>query len=218
MRSLKLFGAGLLSAFLVSAPFVGRNSHTPAASTISDVRAMSVNVVVADGEGSGVIFHSHGVSYCLTAAHVTEGIPFHGKVIVTQGDRHWSAILVNSDEVRDLALLRIEAHGLVGRSAHLAAPDAIFPVGTHLCHVGNVLGLNGSYMEGELSALERFDGEFSQSSIPCYPGSSGGGIFLTDGTLVGILTRGAGPGINFFIPARLIHRYLVENDLQWLFE
>lgn len=168
-----------------------------------------------------MIFHKNGLTYIVTAAHVVtdeEGNQTPNKDIrITQGIYEWGAVVVNRDSANDLALLRLTAEREFGRSAHLARKKVVLPVGTHLLHVGNPLGNHDSYLEGLLSGLNRQDG-LNQTSIPCYPGSSGGGIFTTDGVLVGILVQWSGPGLNYFVPHNLIWRWAVENDLQWLFK
>ena len=225
MKNLKLLFAGVLAAALLAATpalLPDRGSHwlRPASmSVIKDVQDMSVNVLTESGQGSGVIFRSDwGGSYAITAAHVVEGIPYHGKVQVTQRGYTWDAVVINSDAERDLAVLRIERPRPVGTAARLLDKGTALPIGTRLLHVGNTLGFNGSYLEGVLTATNRLGGEFSQTSILAWPGSSGGGVFTTDGRLVGVITRGIGPGLNFMIPAELIRRYALENDLQWLLQ
>jgi S1-C subfamily serine protease len=211
-----------------------RPASAVAPSAISHVRNSSVNVEVELVEtnlfgevetgvarGSGVIFHRFGKTYALTAQHVVEGIPYHGPVKIYQGDAEWDAILVNADETHDLALLRLDSRTPVGTSVELSS-EALLPVGTRLLHVGNLLGrLPGSYVEGVLSAVGRDLGglgQFDQTTLNAWPGSSGGGVFTTDGKLVGILTRGVGPGLNFIVPARVLRQWADENDLHWLFE
>lgn len=218
MKNFRL-AAGLASALLFLPLTTGCDRSTPTQAVVRQVCSSSVCVITDHGQGSGVIFHKFGKTYVLTAAHVLGDAPYHSVVKVTQGKRDWSATVVNIDAERDLALVRLEAKYKIGLRATLAPADAAFPIGTPLLHVGNVLGYRESYMEGTLSAAGRLeDGTFWQSSIVAYPGSSGGGIFTADGVLIGILTRGVGPGINFFLPPSFIHEWAEDNDLQWLFE
>ena len=43
---------------------------------------------------------------------------------------------------------------------------------------------------------------FDQTTVTAFPGSSGGGVFLTDGKYVGMLVRGAGETFNLIVPVR----------------
>lgn len=224
-----LFGVFAFALF-TPGPLARSKQSAVSQTAISHVQRASVSVEVSLSEtnefgdmdtsiarGSGVIFHKFGKSYVLTAAHVVEGIPFHGKVKVTQRGKEWTAIVVNADENRDVALLRIEVGYILGKSAELS--NSFLPIGTHLLHVGNLVGrYPESYLEGVLAAHSRGDGEFDQTSVIAWPGSSGGGVFTSDGKLVGIITRGVGPGLNFMVPARHLLRWAQENDLEWLFQ
>lgn len=213
---------GIFTVALFSPGPLSRQRVTAASgSVISQVRASSVSVLNQDGgEGSGVLFHRFGRTYVITAAHVVEPLPYHAEVIVQQGDAEWTAIIVNSDLARDVALLRIDSRFLVGSPAEIS--DAVsLPIGTHLLHVGNLLGhFPESYLEGTLSGKHRRSpdgGDFDQTSIIAWPGSSGGGVFTTEGKLVGIITLAGAPGLNLMVPARILKEWAKDNDLQWLF-
>lgn len=210
-----LASAGVITWLALVPLVVATKNPTPTMARVAAVQSQAVNVNTDQGSGSGVVFHKHNLTYVLTAGHVVDHLAYHDAVEVTQGQYSWSAVIVNVDAERDLALLRLDTNPTILQSAHLAKRKATFSVGTRLLHVGNLLGeYSGSYVEGVLSAHR---GEFSQSTVLAWPGSSGGGIWTTDGQLIGVLTRGAGPGLNFFIPHNHIWRWAVENDLQWLF-
>lgn len=220
-KHLKTFVAAGLGALLFVAPLhiVPAMLRTSVVEQAAVVLDQSVNVLAQTGQGSGVIFHSsYGGTYVLTAAHVVEGIPLRGGLEVSQGTNSWSALLVVVDAERDLALLRVNAAVPSCRPAELF--HGPLPLGSPLLHVGNVFGFNGSFSVGHLSAKGRMiDGqEYWQSSVMAAPGSSGGGVFTTDGQLVGILLRGADMGINFFAPVETIQAFAVDHDLQWLLE
>lgn len=211
-----VFGFALFSP----GPLANQRTAGPGTAVIAQVRSSSVSVVTDIGEGSGVIFHRNGRTYVLTAAHVVDGIPYHGEVTVERQLTSWKGVLVNLDVVRDVALIRLDVNYEIGASASLAERDA--PVGTHLLHVGNLLGAYpGSYLEGTLAAKGRPTEEgtlLDQTSIIAWPGSSGGGVFTSDGELVGLIVRGVGPGLNFMVPVAVLREWAVDNDLHWLFQ
>jgi S1-C subfamily serine protease len=127
----------------------------------------------------------------------------------------------NADDGHDLALLMVRAKDYSKESArfYLNEEDAIVPIGTSLFHVGSLLGQMGanSMTTGIVSQVGRIHGkqEYDQTTVTAFPGSSGGGVFLTDGRYVGMLVRGAGEGFNLTVPIRRMKRWAKENDVLW---
>ena len=127
----------------------------------------------------------------------------------------------NADDGHDLALLMVRAKDYSKESArfYLNKDDAIIPIGTSLFHVGSLLGQMGanSMTTGIVSQVGRIHGkrEYDQTTVTAFPGSSGGGVFLTDGRYVGMLVRGAGEGFNLTVPIRRMKRWAKENDVLW---
>ncbi len=105
----------------------------------------------------------------------------------------------------DLALVRVEAHGLPALS--LGDSDAMRP-GDPVVAIGNPLGLEDTVSNGLVSARRKVDGgaEVLQISAPIAPGSSGGPIFNDRGEVIGIATAIAQGGQNlaFGVPARYL--------------
>jgi hypothetical protein len=56
---------------------------------------------------------------------------------------------------------------------------------------------------------------FDQTSTMAYPGSSGGGMYLENGTYTGMLTRGGGAGLNFIVPIRRILPWAKQMGVEW---
>ena len=127
----------------------------------------------------------------------------------------------NADHGEDLALLMVRAkdYGKDNSSFYLNKDDPIIPIGTQLYHVGSLLGQMGanSMTTGIVSQVGRTMGkvEFDQTTVTAFPGSSGGGVFLTDGQYVGMLVRGAGEGFNLMVPIRRMASWAKDNDLMW---
>lgn len=91
-------------------------------------------------------------------------------------------------------------------------------LGEHVYIVGHVKGLYWSFIEGVVSAYRKeltapgvIVGPFVQVSAPVYFGNSGGGVFDSEGKLVGIASFiGRAPNNGFFIHADSIRRFLKQ--------
>ncbi len=127
-------------------------------------------------------------------------------------------IAYSADE--DLALLEILEDNYVPLNTSVRFNLKEIPlVGTELVHVGCVLGLYDSVSLGIMSQTDRdllkTGKMFDQTSVMGYPGSSGGGVYLLDGKCIGLLTRGAGPGLNFIVPVRRMMEWAEKEGLEW---
>ena len=159
---------------------------------------------VTSGAGSGVILSEDG--YIITNNHVISNAT-NIKVTLCD-DTEYPATLVGTDRQSDVAVLKIEATGLIppdiGNSDELA-------VGQNVLAVGNPLGeLGGTVTNGIISALGR-DVEVEgtamtllQHNAAVSPGNSGGGLFNERGELIGIVnaksTGDYAEGLGFAIP------------------
>src|SRR5882762_6867731 len=168
--------------------------------------------------GSGVIVDPDG--YIVTNAHVVSGAQ-RIVVVLTSSSTDRSplrsasmksstakASLVGISEEIDLAVLKIEAHGLpalsMGDYGHLRQGQVVFAF-------GSPGGLRNSVTMGVVSAVARQPNPDSrtayiQTDAPINGGNSGGPLVDIDGTIVGlntlILTQGGGSeGIGFASPA-----------------
>ena len=146
---------------------------------------------VVQGAGSGVIITEDG--YILTNNHVVEDSS-QIKVTLTDG-KSYDAKVIGTDDVIDIALLKIEAKNLT--TATLGSSSDL-DVGEMAVVIGNPLGkLGGSVTAGIISALNRnikIDGqsmELLQTDAAINPGNSGGGLFDSEGNLVGIVVAKA---------------------------
>lgn len=201
----------------------------------------SVLVNVGDGCGTGVIVTRQvgevTRSWVWTAGHVVQGLrqpdgTFKNPLIIHEarekgkltGKQEVEAKVVaysDPDAGEDLALLEVLEDNFrpidVGASFDLSGD--ILPVGTELIHVGCTLGLYNSVSTGIISQTDRdllqTGRMFDQTSCMCYPGSSGGGIYLRDGRYIGMLVRGAGAGINFIVPMRRIIPWAEKMKIKW---
>lgn len=172
------------------------------------------------GSGSGVIISENG--YIVTNHHVIANAKTGGIKVQTIEKKEYTAKIVGSDPLTDLALIKIEAEGLV--PAHFANIENL-KVGELVLAVGNPIGLNHTVTSGIVSATGRgARGRSAPNSIEHYiqtdaainPGNSGGGLFDIHGSLIGINTAiatetGAFMGYGFAIPVDLMRA--VVDDL-----
>lgn len=141
-----------------------------------------------EGSGSGVIISADG--YIVTNNHVISGGD-NITVFLYDGTKY-SAQLVASDADTDIAVLKIDADDL---NAAILGDSSTLRVGDFSIAIGNPLGeYQGSVTLGIVSALNReieLDGEthtMFQVDAAVNPGNSGGGMFDSNGMLIGIVT------------------------------
>ena len=127
----------------------------------------------------------------------------------------------DADHGQDLALLMVRAknYGKAGAKFYVNEDEDIIPIGTQLFHVGSLLGQMGanSMTSGIVSQVGRVEGkvEFDQTTVTAFPGSSGGGVYLTNGTYIGMLVRGAGENFNLIVPIRRMSKWAKSKGLLW---
>ena len=162
--------------------------------------------------GTGVILSADG--YLITNYHVIEGMASY--TIVLSDDSEYEAALVGSDELTDLAVLKIEATGLT--AAEFGDSDSL-EVGDSVVAIGNPLGmkLRGTMTNGIVSAINRdivVDGRemtVIQTNAALNSGSSGGPLINAYGQVIGINTAKFSAyayetveGIGFAIPTATV--------------
>ena len=133
-------------------------------------------------QGSGVVVAENTI---ITNQHVIHGA---SKVIAidSEGGVHVCTGTLAVDTYRDLALLECESPlqpVALGDSEALAVGDSVVAI-------GNPRGLQGTVSTGIVSGpLREFSGvKYVQTTAPTSPGSSGGGLFAMDSSLIGITT------------------------------
>lgn len=179
-----------------------------------DITMMNGSEDVYAGSGSGVIVTSDG--YVATCNHVVEGAA--GISVFLNDGTKYSATLIGSDPVTDIAVVKIDAEGKEFPCATLGSSDKL-RVGDDVYAIGNALGeLSNTVTDGIISGLDRdieIDGQsmtLLQTSAAINSGNSGGALFLSDGTLIGIVnakssgTTSSGAtieGLGFAVPIDL---------------
>ena len=166
-------------------------------------------VVVRQGEnqGSGVIVRPNVVA---TNCHVVDS---YGRIVISKHDNRrattdttFNAVIRHQDEDRDFCLLNVA--GLQGKPAKVRRYDTL-KIGEDVYAVGSPKGLDLSLSSGIISQLRQAAStRYIQTDAAISPGSSGGGLFDSDGNFIGILTRKIADekaeGLGFAIPAELI--------------
>ncbi|CNK90418.1 outer membrane-stress sensor serine endopeptidase DegS [Yersinia aldovae] len=160
--------------------------------------------------GSGVIMSDKG--YILTNKHVINNA--EQIIVALQNGRIYEALLVGSDSLTDLAVLKIDAANLpiipinINRTPH---------IGDVVLAIGNPYNLGQTVTQGIISATGRIGlsdsgrQNFLQTDASINQGNSGGALVNTLGELMGINTlsfdkssNGEIPeGIGFAIPTAL---------------
>jgi Do/DeqQ family serine protease len=171
-----------------------------------------------EGSGSGVVYSENG--YILTNNHVVEGA---SELEVTLADnRKYKATLVGTDTRTDLAVIKIDATGLI--PAEVGNSDDV-RIGEWVLAVGNPFDLTSTVTAGIISAKGRnidLLGKgasieaFIQTDAAVNPGNSGGALVDAQGKLIGINTAiatrtGSFQGYSFAIPVNLVRR--VVDDI-----
>ena len=158
--------------------------------------------------GSGVIVDAER-GYILTNHHVVESADeiqislIDGKIL--------DAEVVGSDAATDIALIKVEADGLVEMPI---GDSEVVRVGDFVLAIGNPFGLGHTVTSGIVSALGRTGisrngyEDFIQTDASINPGNSGGALVNMRGELVGInsaiISRSGGNvGIGFAVPTEI---------------
>ena len=180
---------------------------------IDSVVSISCNYPGGSSTGTGVILSHNG--YIVTNSHVVDNASVI--TVLLTDDRSFSASLVGSDPVSDLAVLHIQATDL--KSAEFG-DSAALQVGDSVAAIGDPLGseLRGTMTNGIVSAINRdmnLDGRtltLIQTNAALNSGNSGGPLINCYGQVIGINTMKIGTfvdkagveGLGFAIPSATV--------------
>ncbi|HSW23826.1 MAG TPA: trypsin-like peptidase domain-containing protein, partial [Burkholderiaceae bacterium] len=186
----------------------------------SEGAASAPHAVMADRRrpirvGAGFLINVNGLA--VTAAHVVTGAT---RVAVQLSDeRVLAAEVLATDEVADVALIRLPLKLAVpppiGRGASLRPGDWVLAV-------GEPYGLARSVTAGIVGGRQRHFADepemlYIQSDLALNPGSSGGPLLDSEGTIVGMNVRAAvgeygASGISLSLPIELVLQ--IARELQ----
>ncbi len=190
-------------------PLASSSLASVVAEVTPSVARIEVGGLIGSASGSGVMFRDDG--YLITNAHVvTDATTIN--VVLADGSQHEGS-LVGSDTESDIAVVQIDG---TGYKPVLFGHAATLQVGQPAIAVGSPLGLEGgpSATVGIVSALDRtvqtHGGDAAltgmiQTDASIAAGSSGGGLFDANGSLIGIttavaVTESGTEGLGFAIP------------------
>ena len=187
---------------------------------------VSISTMTSSGtsSGTGIIMSSDG--YIITNHHVISGALVIS--VLTNDNQEYEAAIVGSDEMSDLAVLKIDARGLeaaeFGDSSKLRVGDSVVAIGDPLG-----VQLRGTMTNGIISAINRDltvgDRTMTliQTNAALNNGNSGGPLINCYGQVIGINTvkmssyysaSASVEGLGFAIPisvAKPIIDELIEN-------
>ena len=172
------------------------------------------------GTGSGVIISPDG--YIITNHHVIDN---SSEVIVTTNDnKEYEAVIVGSDEVTDVAVLKINSNE---KLEYLLFGDSeSSKIGQWVLAVGNPYNLNSTVTAGiissksrDLNEYDQINQSFIQTDAAVNIGNSGGALVNINGELIGINTAiqsmtGGFVGYSFAIPSNIV-RKIFEDILEY---
>lgn len=175
-------------------------------SAVIDTASPAIFTVTSHrGLGTGFGYLS-GSNYTLIATnhHVVRGSSLAGlsTITVIQGDDRWPATIVESDPIRDVALIRVEEALPTLQSAfgHEHPPS----VGDLVVAYGSPQGLADTATVGIISAIRPALG-WIQTDAQINRGNSGGPLLNRYGEVVGVTTlgfAGGGSGLGVAIDVR----------------
>lgn len=150
--------------------------------------------------GSAFLITNSGIAG--TAWHVVSGAT-HVAARFADGEQFEVSGLIDKDEKRDLALIRVKTFGRQEASVNPNEPQ----VGSKAYIIGAPLGLEFSITEGLVSQIQEISGTRQyQFSSPASPGNSGGPLLNDKGEVIGIVSWQVrdGQNLNFAIPSRYL--------------
>lgn len=191
-------------------------------------------------------FGNDDISFVFTAAHVVSGlrhvkhvidaksgterivVEFNDAKVVrtliedgrTIGRHEVFAKVLKFNAEQDVAILQVRQKNFSREGVQLYLEPIPPQLATQVVHVGSLLGEMGSNSVtlGIISQHGRLiDGQiYDQTTATAFPGSSGGGVFLYDGRMVGQVLRGAGENFVLIGPARRTVQWAKDAGIEWV--
>ncbi|HXH56717.1 S1C family serine protease [Iamia sp.] len=196
--------AGRAAAVTATVPEVD-GAAEPVAAVAASLGPAVVQIETGSGLGSGFVYDAEA-GLIMTAAHV---VSRSTDVAVRLADgRTVDGTVVGADGGSDIAVVRVEADGLI--EATLALDDPV-EVGQLAIAIGSPFGLDQTVTSGVVSAVGRTVATpggavpMIQTDAPINPGSSGGALAGRDGRVIGVndsitSESGGNVGVGFAVP------------------
>lgn len=203
--------SALLAAFLLILIPIRTQAASPEA--VFAKASKSIVTVLASGPagralGSGVVIQAHEVvTNCHVVDNATSGfVRYHNKT--------YPVYLRYADVQRDLCQLNVP--GLPAPAVAMIKSVQL-KVGQTVYAIGTPKGLDLTLSNGLISSLRHTHNGNTviQTSAPISEGSSGGGLFDSEGRLIGVTTYyvDGGQNLNFALPADWISELPKRSDL-----
>lgn len=173
--------------------------------------AISTTTKNGTGTGSGIIITEDG--YISTNYHVVSDA--EKITVILSNDTRYTAEYIDGDEMNDIAVIKINARGLVpakiGSSADSRVGERVMAIGTPYS-ISYSSSMTSGYISGidRKYAIKNDNGTVNkvlrliQTDTSVNPGNSGGPLFNMNGEVIGIITmKIAGTeyeGMNFALP------------------
>jgi serine protease Do len=161
------------------------------------------------GLGSGVLVAPRDV---VTNCHVVKDA---ATIVVKQPGVQRSGKLRYQDTARDLCQIQLDDALPGGKPVSAMMPSAKLEIGQPVFAIGAPQGLDRTLSRGIISALRdmKDNARLIQTDASVTHGSSGGGLFDSEGRLIGIVTFGIGEegNLNFAIPTDWIEQLASRN-------
>ncbi len=159
---------------------------------------VTIEADMGNGYSIGTGFFALKDGLVVTAYHVIDGAK-SAKVKFSDGEVFDVSGVVDADNVRDIALLRVKVYGKQMLSVNAQDPA----VGSKVCAVGAPKGLEFSVSDGIISQIQTMSGiKQVQFTCPVSPGNSGGPLLNGKGEVVGVVDWQVtdGQNLNFAVP------------------
>ena len=167
------------------------------------------------GAGAGIVWDANGL--ILTNNHV---VGRHNPAVILQNDHEYESRLLARDPDVDLALLSIDATGLIPLPAAPASPR----VGEMVFAFGHPWGQRNTVTRGIVSALIHAHNRRGEklpvvrSDVPLAPGNSGGPLVNAKGEVVGINAMIVGGDQSVSIAASVAREFVKKSISDWVKE
>lgn len=218
MKLYASFIAHAVIALCFSASLLSQASQTPTANLdatkiYEQASPAVVTITVLDEAGkkrlgSGVIVKPDGV--IVTNYHVIKGA-VSANVHLKNGDIYDEVGILETDERKDIAVIKIKATGLPAISF---SDSNNVKVGQVIYALGSPIGLDGTFSSGMVSSIRpakevsnQLEGfRFIQFTAPVSHGSSGGPLLDEQGKIVGLVSNSfsGAQNLNLAIPANYV--------------
>jgi S1-C subfamily serine protease len=160
------------------------------------------------GQGSGFIVTPGGS--IVTNLHVIQGAAAL-RVRLTNGDVYKTSDVVDFDELKDIAIIKIKGFKLpvvaLGDSDYVQQGEPVVAI-------SSPEGLTNSVSTGVVSGMRRLETHrVFQTTAPISRGSSGGALFDSQGMVIGITTSvlQGGQNINFAVPINYVRGMISDQ-------